>query len=182
MQIFISYSSQDLETAASLEAAISNQKPLIAWRDQTRFPIGQEFVQNIWAGLKESQCLVGVTTASWHRSYWCQRELDAALRLRKLKQLNMLIALRSHPSLFKPTWADRTTHSITKAVAILESQARRQEERRVAAAEPTHRLDIGTLPAAGAKYFGRSDAFRMIDEWFLGGGPPGLGIHGIGGI
>src|SRR5262245_39163241 len=116
MQIFISYSSRDLATAASLETKISDQKPLIAWRDQTRFPIGQEFVKNIWTGLKGSQCLVGVTTASWRRSYWCQREQAAALRLRKTKQLHMLIALRSYPSLFKPAWANRSTHSMTKVV------------------------------------------------------------------
>jgi len=182
MQIFISYSGRDLDTAISLETAISNQKQLIAWRDQTRFPIGQEFVKNIWAGLRESHCLVAIATTSWLQSYWCQRELAAALRLRKLEQLRMVLALRSYPSLFKPRWTNRSTHSVAKAITILDTQVRRQERRRAAAAEPTHNLDIGTLPPAGEKYFGRSDAFRVIDEWLFGGKPPGLWIHGGGGI
>jgi TIR domain len=177
VQVFISYSNRNFDAAQALETALAaaSHSP---WRDQSRFPVGQQFVRNIWDGLRASSCFVAIDTSAWRDSYWCKRELLAALRLRKTGYIGLNLALVSKGR--GPRWADRSVRSTNDVIRAIRSGV---EHENILNAEerPEHSLDLRSLPPGGATYFGFSDMFARMDRWFFNAKHQGIWVHGLGG-
>jgi len=70
---FISYSRKDTPFVERLEAAL-NARGIVTWRDATSIPGGEDWYQNIVAGLAGAYAVICIVTQNADESKWVRRE------------------------------------------------------------------------------------------------------------
>lgn len=78
--IFISYSGVQASTAGELKAALDNlnYESFLAHEDIDE---GEEWLDMIWTTLHESTAFIGLVSADFNQSPWCQQEAGVALAI-----------------------------------------------------------------------------------------------------
>lgn len=77
MHVFLSYSSEDRESANQLREAL-NRQGYTVWQDQTNLPGGSEWIREIERGINDSFALVALVSCASNQSHWVAEEVAFA--------------------------------------------------------------------------------------------------------
>jgi hypothetical protein len=79
---FLSYAHENLEIADHLETLLLRARRVV-FRDEAKLLLGQDLKDRIEAHLQRTDTFIGLWSAHYNVSDWCQRELELALDLRQ---------------------------------------------------------------------------------------------------
>src|SRR5262245_11696202 len=161
--IFISYSSAQREIALSLQAELVSRQHQ-TWLDIGRFPVGEEFVNQIAGGLKAATAVVNIDSPEARASYWVNRETQVAERLRRHGLVTHLLRVSLGAEQPSTVRFDQTFLSVAETVAFIERAV--AQERPVASADG-NQVTLTELSTRidPRNWYGFADILAELDTW-----------------
>jgi hypothetical protein len=157
------------------EAGISS------WFDENRIPVGTRFVSAIGRALHGASVFLAIDSEAAAASYWVNREIQAAGRLRSQHNLEGIVVLSTSASPFLACEPDARISSvdlIEKTVRSFVSRISPKTARGTAEREAVQVLD--PHGEEESLWLGFSQELRYLDNWWFSG-KSGMWISGPGG-
>jgi len=177
--VFISYSHSDIIIARQVEKRLRGAG-ISCWFDESQIPVGERFVVEIGSALHKASVFLVIDSESAAASYWVNREIQAAERLRTYGNLRAIVVFSTSPSHFLPCEPDARAASpelVANTVDSLFYGTSPKAQHGTAYREAVRIIDWDT---ENARWLGFSQELENLDRWWFGRSP-GMWISGPGG-
>jgi hypothetical protein len=178
--VFLSYSHANITLARHVEEGL-REAGISSWFDENRIPVGTRFVSAIGRALHGASVFLAIDSEAAAASYWVNREIQAAGRLRSQHRLEGIVVLSTSASPFLSSEPDARISSVDLIEKTVQSFVSRISLK--TAPGTAEREAVQMLDPHGEEeslWLGFSQELRCLDNWWFSG-KSGMWISGPGG-
>lgn len=164
---FISYCRPEVEKA-HLTGRLLTTIGIPTWLDEREILYGEQFVRNIASGLMQSTLFVLISPQNSDLTYWCNRELQAALRLRVEGRIKSVVVISDQePCSFHP---DSQFDSVQGFADSLPEWLQSISKVPSRVDPSSHQVVMHELHPLfqQRRWLGFSETIQELDDWFFG--------------